>query len=101
RFAAPLLTLEVVSENVLMLAIGSGVTAYAAHIIYSLRVEAFEARQLNQYRLKERIGAGSMGVVYLAEHQMLKRPCAIKLIAPGRAGDPKATARFEREVRTT
>jgi serine/threonine-protein kinase len=42
-----------------------------------------------------------MGVVYLAEHQLLKRPCAIKLIAPERAGDPKALARFEREVRTT
>jgi serine/threonine-protein kinase len=32
---------------------------------------------------------------------LLKRPCAIKLIAPDRAGDPKALARFEREVRTT
>ena len=101
RFAAPLLTFEVVSENVLMLAIGAGVTVYATHIIYALRIEAFEARQLNQYRLKGRIGAGSMGEVYLAEHQLLKRPCAIKLIAPDRAGDPKAPARFEREVRTT
>ena len=74
RFAAPLLTFEIVSENVLMLAIGAGVTVYATHIINALRVEAFEARQLNQYRLKGRIGAGGMGVVYLAEHQMLKRP---------------------------
>ena len=42
-----------------------------------------------------------MGEVYLAEHQLLKRPCAIKLIRPDRAGDPRALARFEREVRTT
>jgi serine/threonine-protein kinase len=101
RFAAPLLTFETVSENVLMLAIGAGVTVYATHIVNALRVEAFVARQLNQYRLKGRIGAGGMGVVYLAEHQLLKRPCALKLIAPDRAGDPKALARFEREVRTT
>jgi serine/threonine-protein kinase len=101
RFAAPLLTFEIVSENILMLAIGSGVTIYATHIINSLRVEAFEARQLNQYRVKGQIGAGGMGVVYLAEHQLLKRPCAIKLIAPDRAGDPRALARFEREVRIT
>ncbi len=101
RFAAPLLTFEIVSENILMLAIGAGVTVYATYIINSLRVDVFEARQLNQYRLKGRIGAGGMGVVYLAEHQLLKRPCAIKLIAPDRAGDPKALARFEREVRTT
>ncbi len=43
-----------------------------------------------------------MGVVYLGEHQLLKRPCAIKLIAPDRAGDPKALASgSKREVRTT
>jgi serine/threonine-protein kinase len=101
QFAAPLLNFEIVSENILMLAIGAGVTVYSTHIINALRVEAFEARQLNQYRLKGQIGAGGMGVVYLAEHQLLKRPCAIKLIAPERAGDPKALARFEREVRTT
>ena len=42
-----------------------------------------------------------MGEVYLAEHQLLKRPCALKLIRPGSAGDPRALARFEREVRAT
>ena len=47
------------------------------------------------------IGSGGMGEVYLAEHQMMKRPCAIKLIRPGKAADPQALARFEREVRAT
>ena len=42
-----------------------------------------------------------MGEVYLAEHQMMKRPCAIKLIRPNKARDPRALARFEREVRAT
>ena len=42
-----------------------------------------------------------MGEVYLAEHQMMKRPCAIKLIRPSKAGDPQALARFEREVQAT
>jgi serine/threonine-protein kinase len=42
-----------------------------------------------------------MGEVYLAEHTLLKRPCAIKLIRPGKAADPLAVARFEREVRAT
>ena len=53
------------------------------------------------YRLRERIGTGGMGEVYLAEHVLLKRPCAIKLIRPGRAAEPKVLARFEREVRAT
>ena len=42
-----------------------------------------------------------MGEVYLAEHQLLKRPCALKVIRPGKADDPKVLARFEREVRAT
>ncbi len=42
-----------------------------------------------------------MGEVYLAEHQLLKRPCAIKLIRHDLVGNPRVFARFEREVRAT
>ena len=42
-----------------------------------------------------------MGEVYLAEHQLLKRPCALKLIRPDDVADPKALERFEREVQLT
>lgn len=72
---------------------------YGSYKVGSLRREAFEARQLGQYRLTEKLGSGGMGEVYLAEHQLLKRPCAIKLIRPGDAANAKALARFEREVR--
>lgn len=77
------------------------VSVYATYMIGALRREAYTARQLGQYRIRERIGVGGMGEVYLAEHQMLKRPCAVKVIRPEKAGDPKAMVRFEREVRTT
>lgn len=69
--------------------------------INRLRREAFEARRLGQYHLKKRLGAGGMGEVFLAEHQMLKRPCAVKVICPIKAGDPRVLARFEREVQAT
>ena len=69
--------------------------------IGALRREAFVARQLGQYRLKQKLGSGGMGEVYLAEHEMMKRPCAIKIIRPEKAGNPKVIARFEREVRAT
>ena len=42
-----------------------------------------------------------MGEVYLAEHQLLKRPCAIKLIRHDLVGNQRIFARFEREVRAT
>jgi serine/threonine-protein kinase len=42
-----------------------------------------------------------MGEVHLAEHVLLKRPCAVKLIRPACATNPRALERFEREVRLT
>jgi serine/threonine-protein kinase len=71
------------------------------HLINALRREAFEAKQIGQYRLVTPLGAGGMGEVFLAEHRMLKRPCAVKLIRPEQAGDPHVLARFEREVQMT
>ena len=67
-------------------------------MINRLRGEVFEARQLGQYRLGVKIGAGGMGEVYLAEHKLMRRPCAIKVIRPERASDQKNVERFAQEV---
>lgn len=85
----------------LVMVISSMASLLGVDTIGSLRREAFEARQLGQYRLTQQIGAGGMGEVYLAEHQWLKRPCVVKLIRPDKAGDPRHLARFQREVRAT
>ena len=77
------------------------VATYAAHIINSARREAFKARQFGQYRLMERLGGGGMGEVFRAEHMLLKRPCAIKLIKAANEANATAVARFEKEVKTT
>jgi tRNA A-37 threonylcarbamoyl transferase component Bud32 len=95
------ITVDHFSRLVMFMLIEYGTTVYGTHMIGTLRREAYEARQLGQYRLRHRIGGGGMGDVYLAEHQLLKRPCAIKLIHPDKANDPLALARFEREVRAT
>lgn len=86
---------------VVLLGMAAVAGTWGVYSIGRLRREAFEARQFGQYRLKELIGAGGMGEVYLAEHQLLKRPCAIKVIRPSKANDPQALARFHREVRAT
>lgn len=89
------------TEHGLFLMLGAFTAIFGAHTINALRAEAREARMLNQYRLGRRLGGGGMGEVFLAEHQMLKRPCAIKLIRQERSGDAHILARFEREVRAT
>jgi serine/threonine-protein kinase len=86
--------------NVLFLAIGAAMAVYGSHVLNSLRCELHEARKFGQYQLVRKLGAGGMGEVYLAEHQLLKRPCALKLIHPSTGSNPVALARFEREVRT-
>lgn len=57
--------------------------------------------QLGPYSLLKLIGSGGMGDVYLAEHQLLKRKCAIKLIRRDKTSDRRMLARFEREVKAT
>jgi serine/threonine-protein kinase len=92
---------SVVVEFLLSALIMFGVALVGVHSINQLRTEAYEARQIGQYRLKQLLGSGGMGEVYLAEHRMMKRPCAIKVIRADKTGDPLTLARFEREVRAT
>jgi|GEM_PF-3860335 len=53
---------------------------------------------LGAYRLLRPLGRGGMGAVYLAEHERLKKRCAIKLLPRQHGFDDAWIQRFEREM---
>jgi serine/threonine-protein kinase len=51
-----------------------------------------------RYRITGELGRGGMGVVYRAEHKLMNRTVALKVINPHRLDNPAAVQRFKREV---
>ncbi|RPH64024.1 MAG: serine/threonine protein kinase, partial [Acidobacteria bacterium] len=84
------------------------IMVYASgRVVYRLGAEVRRARELGSYRLVERLGEGGMGEVWRAQHRMLARPAAIKLIRPEMLGATNFESRrlllrrFEREAQAT
>jgi len=51
-----------------------------------------------RYRVQELLGAGGMGAVYKAEHRLMHRTVALKVINPELVASRTAVERFQREV---
>ena len=89
-------------------ALAIGVAALPAVAAWALRprratTPGDERRRLGEYALIDLLGHGGMGEVWRAEHRLLGRPAAVKLIHvdEGQAPEPAAVTRFEREARMT
>jgi response regulator RpfG family c-di-GMP phosphodiesterase len=54
---------------------------------------------LGNYRILDRLGAGGMGVVYRAEHVLLRRPAAVKVLSLSPDQDTRLLLRFRAEMR--
>jgi serine/threonine-protein kinase len=78
-----------------------------AHVFQHVGRQLREAQELGSYRLVERLGEGGMGEVWRAEHRLLARGAAVKIVRPevlGAANPADARTilrRFEREARAT
>jgi len=99
-------TFEDLSFAVLVMSFAVSIATYGAHVVRSIRRQVAEAREMGLYRLRERIGAGGMGEVWRAEHELLTRPAAIKMIRPEVLGVEAArrsqvSRRFKREAQVT
>src|SRR6478609_7633872 len=60
-----------------------------------------EGTQIGAYRVIRQIGAGGMGEVWMAEHTMLGRRAAMKVLNPTFSGRQEIVTRFFNEARAT
>ena len=68
------------------------------------RTAEARAKELGSYRLVDRLGIGGMGEVWRAEHRLLAREAAVKLVRADALADPRYAPRirerFRREAQT-
>jgi serine/threonine-protein kinase len=86
-------------EGTFQVAILATVSVLITKALYNMRKSLHKAQRLGNYVIKGELGKGGMGRVLIAEHALICRPTAVKVLeAP--AGEGEASlARFEREVR--
>jgi eukaryotic-like serine/threonine-protein kinase len=78
-----------------------------SHVLHRIGRRLRQAQDMGSYHLVELLGRGGMGEVWRAEHRLLARSAAIKLVRPellGASTDAEARTmlrRFEREAQAT
>ncbi|HEX2798313.1 MAG TPA: serine/threonine-protein kinase, partial [Thermoanaerobaculia bacterium] len=99
---SPVPPVLVVTSMFLPTAIAAAAAIVGSRVVSELSEQAGRARELGSYRLVALIGHGGMGEVWRAEHRMLARDAAIKLVRGGAdASGRELMARFEREAKAT
>jgi tRNA A-37 threonylcarbamoyl transferase component Bud32 len=84
--------------SVLLATLG-GMSALISRTLYTLTKSAHKAKRLGNYLIHDEIGKGGMGQVFLAQHSLMCRPTAVKVMRSEDGAEPTALARFEREVK--
>ena len=87
--------------------LAAGVGYKISRSVHRLSEGIVKAREVGSYHLVERLGVGGMAEVWRADHRMLARPAAIKLIRPqillqhGPRDAERLLRIFAREAQTT
>ena len=76
-----------------------GAVEEATEILAETQVRRAPGQQLGPYRIINRLGAGGMGEVYLAQDSRLGRKVALKLLPALYTGDRDRVRRFTQEAR--
>ncbi len=63
-------------------------------------MESIVGQTVSHYAFLEKLGAGGMGEIYKARDSRLNRIVAVKVLAPGRTGDPERRRRFIQEAQS-
>lgn len=81
----------------------------ASRLVYEHWLTEYQAKRMlagkaaglviGRYTILDRIGSGAMGRVYRAQHQLMGRIVALKVIAPELISNERVVSRFLREMR--
>lgn len=92
---AALITQVVLTASILAsIAIASAIVSRFGLCLPSVK----RARRLGDYRILRRLDSGGVADVFLAQHERMCRPAAIKVLHASESTDPSGLARFEREI---
>jgi serine/threonine protein kinase len=87
RASAEVFAHHLVHQNIL--------TAYQAHHLLN---GTWRGLLLGPYEIRDFLGKGGMGSVYLAWDRQRDRPCALKVLLPAKRASRRNVLRFEREM---
>ncbi|UCC82789.1 MAG: serine/threonine protein kinase [Gemmatimonadota bacterium] len=86
-------------EGTFQLGILAAISVLFTKGLYHMRLTLHRAQHYGNYVIENEIGHGGMGRVYVAQHALMCRPSAVKVMEPTVGEGEEAIARFEREVR--
>lgn len=87
----------------------TGARELASRLVYEQWLTEYQGKRIlagkpqglvvGRYTILDRIGSGAMGRVYRAQHQLMGRVVALKIIAPELLSNERVVSRFLREMR--